>query len=359
MKKRKFDEGGGVREGKNVNINDETRANAMAFARKADEEDREKNMQELLRSRGEGEKPRNPMRSTIEPAEPGAPAIRREVAVEPEPARSTPRAAPAPTPRAPAPAGKFTDSDAESRAARQSEAEDENVKRIQRARDEEDNESKIRQARYRTQEKEQALERVQPETALPVGKVARLAQAAAGALSRDRDSVQRATEFRNRELETRRREAVARAKAKDREEAKSDADRVMDLANKRASETRQARSDADRVMDLANKRAAHTRAERADRTEQARALVGRRQAQSRARSEEATSRMEGEGGMRAVSGRPPKRPNQPARNREESTFADEGNPNFKRGGKVSNGFSKASSRADGIAKRGKTRGRIY
>ena len=42
-----------------------------------------------------------------------------------------------------------------------------------------------------------------------------------------------------------------------------------------------------------------------------------------------------------------------ARN-EEMRFADEGNPNFKKGGKV----NRASSRADGIAKRGKTRGRV-
>ena len=48
------------------------------------------------------------------------------------------------------------------------------------------------------------------------------------------------------------------------------------------------------------------------------------------------------------------------RSREEETFADEGNPNFKRGGKVkkmaSGGMARsASSRADGCAIRGKTR----
>ena len=338
MKKRKFDQGGGVREGKNVNIDDDTRAKAMAFARTADEE----GMQELLRSRGEGEKPAPVPRPRLTPEQVDTARRRYEA----EQAASAPKAAPKPAPvtdtgdesarllrRAPAPAGKFTDSDAGSRAARQSEADDENVKRIQRARDEEDNESKIRQARYRAQEKEQALERVQPETALPVGKVARLAQAAAGALSSRQ---------------------AARSDEVSREAAKR-----FSRPQAQISSEDTAIGAAKRAMDLANKRAAQTRAERADRTEQARTLVGRRQAQSRARSEEATSRMESEGGMRPVSGRPPKRPNQPARNREESTFADEGNPNFKRGGKVSNGFSKASSRADGIAKRGKTRGRIY
>lgn len=44
------------------------------------------------------------------------------------------------------PRGKFTDSDAESRAARQSEADDENVRRIQRARDEADNSERISRA---------------------------------------------------------------------------------------------------------------------------------------------------------------------------------------------------------------------
>ena len=48
---------------------------------------------------------------------------------------------------------------------------------------------------------------------------------------------------------------------------------------------------------------------------------------------------------------------------EEINFADEGNPNFKRGGKVkkmaSGGMSRsASSRGDGCAQRGKTKGRM-
>jgi len=53
------------------------------------------------------------------------------------------------------------------------------------------------------------------------------------------------------------------------------------------------------------------------------------------------------------------------RNMEESSFADEGNPNFKRGGKVKkmasggSAVSSASKRADGCAVRGKTKGRMY
>lgn len=49
-------------------------------------------------------------------------------------------------------------------------------------------------------------------------------------------------------------------------------------------------------------------------------------------------------------------------NADESRFADEGNPNYKRGGKVkkmSSGGSTASRRGDGCAVRGKTKGKIY
>lgn len=53
------------------------------------------------------------------------------------------------------------------------------------------------------------------------------------------------------------------------------------------------------------------------------------------------------------------------RDDDDSRFADEGNPNYKRGGKVkkmaSGGMTKssASSRGDGCAMRGKTKGKIY
>lgn len=47
---------------------------------------------------------------------------------------------------------------------------------------------------------------------------------------------------------------------------------------------------------------------------------------------------------------------------DQSRYADEGNPNYKRGGKVkkmSSGGSTASRRGDGCAVRGKTKGKIY
>lgn len=65
------------------------------------------------------------------------------------------------------------------------------------------------------------------------------------------------------------------------------------------------------------------------------------------------SAMEGEGG-RSFTPKMPRGPNKPARDLDEMRFADEGNPNFRKGGKVSS----ASSRADGIATKGKTRGRM-
>lgn len=76
-------------------------------------------------------------------------------AAAPKPTASSSSPAPAPSTRVSmgsqneatyTPRGKFTDSDAESRAARQSEADDENVRRIQRARDEADNSERISRA---------------------------------------------------------------------------------------------------------------------------------------------------------------------------------------------------------------------
>lgn len=76
-------------------------------------------------------------------------------------------------------------------------------------------------------------------------------------------------------------------------------------------------------------------------------------------------RMEGEGPVRTV---PPKLPksatvSKRSRSRAEDRMAEEGGPNFKRGGGVKKyaggGMVSASRRADGIAQRGKTKGRIY
>lgn len=260
MKKRKFDQGGGVREGKNVNIDDETRANAMAFARKADEEDREKNMQELLRSRGEGEKPRNPMRSTIEPAEPGAPAIRREVTVEPEPARSTPRAAPAPTPRS------------ASRPAPVTDTGDESARLLRRA--------------------------PEPDRGAALREIAR------------KDEEDRATK----------RDSEDRKNVADIENARG---RLMSNTNRMGVRAAQQMEEKGSIYsrNFGKPRAVREAEEKASRTPLPRS---QRMFQSRRKME---------------------RPTEPG--------------GFAKGGKVSNGFSKASSRADGIAKRGKTRGRIY
>lgn len=73
-----------------------------------------------------------------------------------------------------------------------------------------------------------------------------------------------------------------------------------------------------------------------------------------ARAEQtALSRMEGEGGV-AKTVRKPRPARAPARNLDEERMAGEGGPNFRRGGKVGS----ASRRADGIATKGKTKGRI-
>ena len=65
------------------------------------------------------------------------------------------------------------------------------------------------------------------------------------------------------------------------------------------------------------------------------------------------SRMEGEGNI-PITPRRSRPANRPPRDLDEERMAGEGGRNFKRGGSVSS----ASSRADGIAKRGRTRGRV-
>lgn len=134
-KMRRFDVGGDVRE------------RAMRYAAMANDSGEESEGQKaMLREQAgreygmKGEEP------------PKAPAP-KPAASSPPKAASSP--APAPSTRVSmgsqneatyTPRGKFTDSDAESRAARQSEADDENVRRIQRARDEADNSERINRA---------------------------------------------------------------------------------------------------------------------------------------------------------------------------------------------------------------------
>lgn len=72
-------------------------------------------------------------------------------------------------------------------------------------------------------------------------------------------------------------------------------------------------------------------------------------------------RMEAEGPARVTPRMSRRR--EAARDMEEARMADEGGPNFRKGGAVkkyaAGGSVSASRRADGIAMRGKTRGRIY
>lgn len=86
-----------------------------------------------------------------------------------------------------------------------------------------------------------------------------------------------------------------------------------------------------------------------------------KQVPSRPQSKE-LSAMETEGGRSAPAPRRAAPAKAPARDREEMQFADDGNPNFRKGGmtkKFASGgsVSSASKRGDGIAQRGKTKGR--
>ena len=90
----------------------------------------------------------------------------------------------------------------------------------------------------------------------------------------------------------------------------------------------------------------------AERATKQREGLARAQARSTPQKSE-ISAMEGEGG-RSFTPKMPRGPNKPARDLDEMRFADEGNPNFRKGGSVSS----ASSRGDGIASKGKTRGRM-
>jgi len=80
----------------------------------------------------------------------------------------------------------------------------------------------------------------------------------------------------------------------------------------------------------------------------------------------AVEAMESEGG-RTVAKRAAATPRTPARNLDEDRMAGEGGPNFKRGGKIAKSakayakggsVSGASKRGDGIASKGKTKGRM-
>jgi hypothetical protein len=114
---------------------------------------------------------------------------------------------------------------------------------------------------------------------------------------------------------------------------------------------------AQRVMEAAGRRAAQTRAERATQTAPVREILrgvqqtetARRAAETRERAIRKAQETMGRGTARTRARQAERRQDA----MDEMRMGGEGG-GFKKGGKVS-----ASSRADGIAKRGKTRGRIY
>jgi hypothetical protein len=225
----------------------------------------------------------------------------KSAAPKPKPT-PTPKAAPAPK-AAPTP-GKFTDSDEDARAMRRAAEEDENTARIARARSEEENESSIRQGRMKSMEREQALERVTPELDVsPIGKVAKLAKTAAGAASRGLDSI--------------------------------GAKRTMEAAGQRAAQTRAGRAAENRPTEGIMRRAQET-------------MTARRAAETRERAQRKAQETVGRGAARTRAAQERKQDLL-----DEMRMGGEGG-GFKKGGKV----NRASSRADGIAKRGKTRGRV-
>lgn len=111
-------------------------------------------------------------------------------------------------------------------------------------------------------------------------------------------------------------------------------------------------------VEAGTKRAAEERARQAARADQYRALQERRKAAAEARKTRETSRMEGEGmGTVKARGNPKNKPPGP-RDKDELRMSGEG-MGFKRGGTAK--FAKGgavSARADGIAQRGKTKGKL-
>lgn len=142
-KARRFDEGGSVEQ------------RAKFFAALADKPEEQaafqRRIHEQQQAKAEASDRERAGTTSAAPRDAAAP----KSAAAPKPTASSSSPAPAPSTRVSmgsqneatyTPRGKFTDSDAESRAARQSEADDENVRRIQRARDEADNSERISRA---------------------------------------------------------------------------------------------------------------------------------------------------------------------------------------------------------------------
>lgn len=129
-KTRRFDEGGSVRE------------RAMRYVDLADKPEEQAAFQRRVHEEQQAEAEASDRRrasTTPAASKPAASSASSASSASPAPARSTRVSMGSQNEATYTPRGKFTDSDAESRAARESEADEENVRRIQRARDEADN----------------------------------------------------------------------------------------------------------------------------------------------------------------------------------------------------------------------------
>lgn len=289
MKKRKFAEGGRFEE--------DTYARAKRFLRESGAAGETPALDEMIASK----RVKGP--SASEKAEEVMAGLRRESEAR---TREAPKREPSPVKIADtgdetarlasryAAPGKFTDADESERASRRAAEEEENLARINRV-------------RMKAMEREQALEPVQPEMALPIGKAARLAQAAAGAAS----------------------SGIAKA------EGAATAQRAMTAANKRAAAERAEQAGKNRASESILRRAFETMSSR-------RAAETRERAQQKAKDTLAGS---------AAKTRAAQERRQDML--DEMRMGGEGG-GFKKGGMV----GRASKRADGIAMRGKTRGRM-
>lgn len=337
-KMRRFSEGDTVREGPHAGIDDDTRAKARAFVR-------EQGMQELLKGLGEGPKASEPAASSSSstPVRSKYVGSTNDAGGEGAPRSTSPKPTAPPPPKTAPKAGRFTDSDADSRAARQSEADDENVRRIQRARDEADNSERINRANYRT-----TSDRVIEEPDVPhgdtrsnagprtikdrlketflsggAGDVRNIAGALAG------PTVGSAGRAVGRALGI----PSARASAERTATASREAGKEFSRPQARIASEDTVIEGSRRFMEAANKRAQAARAAKVEKAKPTLEKLQARDAKLKAKDAARSAERRQEGG-------------------EGQRFAYEGGrPGFKKGGKV------GASRGDGIAQRGHTRGK--
>ena len=333
MKKkvRRFDVGGDVREralkfaslaGKPEEQEAYQKAQHARGQAEAEASDRARSAESRADRVMEGLRKESTARTTSAPAPKSAPASE---APRSKYVGSTNDAGEEGAPSKPSAPGKFTDSDAESRAVRRSEADDENVRNIQRARDEADNDAAIK--RGQSTSARTFSDKVVEEPDVPHGdtKPANEGRRTIGERIRGALGSGGAGDIRN----------IAGALAGP--GAGRAAQAVGRTVGRAASEASGA-AGAQRVIDTAARRAAQNRAEQAATAR--REETARRAAETRARVQERLA---------------PRRSKLAERRqdaRDVERMGGEG-PGFKKGGKVS-----ASSRGDGIAQRGKTKGRL-